>query len=678
MRQYVNDSFRHFLHGADYNPEQWRDTPEVWEEDMRLMKLAHCNEMSVGIFSWSVLEPREGEYDFSVLDGALDRIYRAGGRVFLATPSGARPRWMADRYPEVLRVNAQGQRAWFGHRHNHCITSPYYRKKTYEMNKILAERYGAHPAVIGWHVSNEYGGECFCPLCRRAFQEWLEKKYEGDIERLNFQWWTTFWSHRFADFSEIDPPSPLGDQYASLQLDWRRFVTDQTASFLRNEIAAIRTCSSLPTTTNFMHRYTQLNYSVLAREIDVVSWDSYPEWHPGAPSEATDDVWVGAETALTHDAFRALKKRPFLLMESTPSMVNWKSYNKLKRPGMHKLSSLQAVAHGSDSVQYFQWRKSRGSNEKFHGAVVDHAGGEHTRVFSDVREVGIALEKIEAVLGTVPQARVALIMDVENDWALEVAEGFQKEDKRYYSTCLSCYRQLWQRGIDTDVVDAHADLYSYDLVIAPMLYMTSADTVARLTDFVKNGGTLVSGYMLGMVNENDLCYLGGFPANELKDVFGLVNEEIDTLYPEERNAVTYRGKRYAVKDYCERVRPYPNTEVLATYEADFYAGEPALLAHAYGKGRAYYLATRDEGALFSDLLDTILCELDIKAPIASLPYGVTCHTRQDEQERYLFLENYNPCAVSVDLGAPKYDLERAQTVGGEITLEPYGIRIYRL
>ncbi len=674
---YFSPDFPHFLHGGDYNPEQWIDTKEVWDEDMRLMQEAHCNEMSVGIFAWSMLEPKENEYHFEWMDEILDKIYAAGGRVILATPSGARPRWMADRYPEVLRYNSRGERHQFGVRENHCYTSPYYRRKVFQMNSMLAQRYGKHPAVIGWHISNEYCGQCFCPRCQQAFRQWLKKKYKGDINALNFQWWTTFWSHRVNSFEEIDAPSPLGDDYASLVLDWRRFVSDQVTDFIKNEVAGLRTYSDLPTTVNLMYDFREYNYEVLHKEFDVISWDSYPLWHRNGGGK--DNITEAAAAAREHDVFRALKQRPFLLMESTPSMVNWMSINKLKRPGMNKLASLQAVAHGSDSVQYFQWRKSRGSNEKLHGAVVDHNPTTETRVFQEVKELGIALEKIQPVLGCMPKVKVAIIEDVENRWALEVAQGFQKDDKKYYETVLTQYTELWRRGIAVDVLlSAKRDLSAYDLVIAPMLYMTDKETIANLTDYVKNGGTLISGYMLGMVNENDLCYLGGFPGEELKEVFGILNEEIDTLYPEDQNSVTYKGRSYIVKDYCERIHPAADTQVLATYNEDFYAGEPALTKHPYGKGTAYYFATRDRGDLFSDVLDTVLADCGIEGVLSDLPHGVTAHERSGEGQTYLFIENYNGHAATVTLPAPMKDLESGKTLpAGALELPPYGIKVFQ-
>ena len=680
MKQYMNESFKHFLHGGDYNPEQWIDTPEIWDEDMRLMQLANCNEMSVGIFSWAKLEPREGEYDFSFLDTILDKIYAAGGRVLLATPSGARPHWMADAHPEVLRVNERGEKMHFGVRHNHCFTSPYYRKKVAEINSALAERYGKHPAVIGWHISNEYGGKCYCPLCQEAFRGWLKNKYGNDVAQMNVQWWTMFWSHTYDSFDQVEAPSPLGDSFSGLELDWRRFISDQTADFLRAEVAAVRKYSDLPVTTNFMFHYTGLNYNVLADEVDFISWDSYPQWH--RPGEG-NDARMAAEHALTHDAFRALKHKPFFLMESAPSHVNWHDINKLKRPGMHRLASLQAVAHGSDSVQYFQWRKSRGSNEKFHGAVVDHLGTENTRVFREVSEVGAALRRIEEVLGTMPSPRVAIVMDVENKWALDAAQGFQKQEKKYSSTCQEFYNYFWQHAIDVDVIDPRRDLSRYDLVVAPMLYMTSREVIENLAAYVREGGTLVSGYMLGMVNENDLCYLGGFPGDELKEVFGVWAEEIDTLYPTERNAIRCNkcGKEFVVADYCERIHPAEGAEVMASYVSDFYAGEPAVVKNRYGKGTAYYIATRDIGGedSFKHTLLTRLCgELGIKSNLNSYTAGVTAHAREDGDIRYLFVENYNAHEVQADIGAAGVDVESGEAVSGVISLPAYGIRVIKI
>src|SRR5699024_916685 len=385
-----------------------------------------------------------------------------------ATPSGARPAWMSEKYPEVLRVSANRVRNLHGLRHNHCFTSPVYREKVETINRKLAERYAGHPAVIGWHISNEYGGECHCDYCQAAFRKWLQRKYKK-LEHLNDAWWTTFWSHTYTNWSQIESPAPHGETMVhGMNLDWKRFVTDQTIDFYRHEITPLKQANpDLPVNTNFMELFSGLDYAKFAKEVDFVSWDSYPTWH-----DLADEKERAAYTAMNHDWFRSMKEgRPFLLMESTPSKTNWQPISKLKRPGMHLLSSLQAVAHGSDSVQYFQWRASRGSSEKFHGAVVDHVGHEHTRVFKDVAEVGESLEKLDEVVGTRVDAEVAIIFDTENRWAVNDAQGPRNMGIKYEKTVREHYQTFWEKGVPVDVIDMNRDLSTYKLVIASMLYM---------------------------------------------------------------------------------------------------------------------------------------------------------------------------------------------------------------
>ncbi|MBR7181681.1 MAG: beta-galactosidase [Clostridia bacterium] len=676
MKKLLFPQFPHFLHGADYNPEQWLSNKEIWDSDMALANEANCNVFSVGIFSWAELEPEDGVYNFSFLDEIIEKIYENGGRVVLATPSAARPKWLADKYPEVLRVNGQGQRMRFGGRHNHCLTSPVYRRKVAEINRRLAARYGKHPAVLCWHISNEYSGECFCPLCQQAFRDFLRECYHNDIDALNHAYWTSFWSHTYRSFEEIEAPMPIGElSVHGLNLDWRRFVSHQTKDFIKAEIAAVREGgSTLPATINMMPGVRDTNYADIAECVDIISWDSYPDWH------SPDHLYAACHTAFWHDYWRALKKQPFMLMESAPGLTNWKPINKLKRPGMERLSALQAVAHGADTVQYFQFRKSRGSVEKFHGAVVDHVGTANTRVFAEVQATGRTLRAIEEVLGTMPTPRVALIYDFENRWALTDAQGFVLDgnDKGYLATCVEYYRVFWERGIAVDVVGAHADLTGYSLVVVPQLYMADSDTVTRLSSFVRAGGTLFATYMLGMVNESDLCYLGGFPGGGLGEVLGIWNEEIDTLYPDEVSAVEMDGKRYGGKTYCELIHAQ-SAEVLATYAADFYQGRPALTRNTYGRGVAYYQAFRDTGDFKERVLDGVISALGIERALdaAALQKGLTAHTRADGEVTYLFLENYAATPTAeIDLGGTWQDMEDGQFYTA-LTLPAFGIRILK-
>ena len=671
MKQYMNENFKHFLHGGDYNPEQWIDTKEIWDEDMRLMKLANCNEMSVGIFSWATLEPEEGVYDFSFLDEIIDKVYENGGRVILATPSGARPRWLAEKYPEVLRVSPSLRQMHYGGRHNHCYTSPIYREKVANIDRRLAERYGKHPAVIAWHLSNEYDGRCYCPLCEAAFRDYLRKKYDNDIKKLNYSWWTTFWGHTYDSFDQIEFPSHMTEDCVhGLNLEFKRFSSHQAIDFMKAEIAAVREFSDLPVLTNMMGTKDIVDYFEMAKSLDAVSFDNYPDWHSPWHEHTT------AFSAFSYDLHRSMKNRPFLLMESAPGLVNWKEYNKLKRPGMDRLASMQAIAHGSDSVQYFQFRKGRGSSEKFHGAIVDHVGNENTRIFRAVQETGATLKAIDEVCGTEVRSRVAIIYDWSNRWALEDAQGYARK-RKYVETVQDYYRKLWDRGISVDVIPSDRDLTGYDLVIAPMLYMASEDLISRIKKFVADGGTFYATYMLATVNEIDLCYLGGLPGGDLREVFGIWNEEIDTLYPDDKIPVTMGEKVYEGKDFTEFVH-LEGARAIATMKTDFYDESPALTVNKYGKGKAYYQAFRDCGDFWSDILRAITDEIGISAPIDTpLPDLVTVHERYDGDTRYIFVENYSGKEIpSLPLGSTWLDLESGKSCDS-VSLGKFDVKILK-
>lgn len=670
-----------FMHGADYNPDQWRHDPRVLEEDIRLMKLAGCNVMAVGIFAWAALEPEEGRFDFGWLDEVLDRFAENGIYAWLATPSGARPAWMSAKYPEVLRVGANRVRNLHGHRHNHCYSSPVYREKVAIMNRKLAERYAHHPAVVGWHISNEYGGDCHCGYCQEAFREWLRAKY-GTLEALNAAWWTAFWAHTYTDWSQIESPAPHGETMVHAHnLDWKRFVTDRTVDFCRHEIEPLRAVrSDLPVTTNMMDWYEGLDYRRFADVLDVISWDAYPTWH-----ESQSDASLAAWFSFNHDLFRSLKNRPFMLMESTPSLTNWQPVSKLKKPGMHRLSSLQAVAHGADTVQYFQWRKSRGSSEKLHGAVVDHVGHEHTRVFRDVAELGSALRALADVVGTSTPARAAIIADWDNRWAVKDSQGPRNCGIHYEETVMAHYRALWELGVAVDIIgsDEDRDFGKYGLIVAPMMYLCRESAGAKLEKYVQDGGTLVATYWSGIVDEHDLCHLGGFPG-PLRRVLGVWAEEIDALYDGERNGLVPAAgnalglnREYDATELCELVHP-EGAETLAVYRSDFYAGRPALTLNRFGRGRAYYLATRAEAPFYADLYGRLVRELGIARAIeADLPEGVTAQVRTDGETDYVFVLNFSGEDARVPLDGRAYrDAETGEPLEGDaLNLPALGSRV---
>ena len=666
------------LHGADYNPEQWLESPDVLIRDVEMMKEARCNVMSVGIFSWSALEPEEGHFTFGWLDQVLDKLHENGISVFLATPSGARPAWMSQKYPEVLRVGRDRVKALHGGRHNHCMSSPVYAEKVQLMNSALAKRYAHHPAVIGWHISNEYGGECHCHYCQTRFRDWLKARYVT-LDALNQAWWSTFWSHTYTDWAQIESPSPQGESgIHGLNLDWRRFNTDQVTRFCSEEIRPLKAENpALPATTNFMEYFYDYDYWKLASVLDFISWDSYPMWHT-----RKDDIGLAAYTAMYHDLMRTLKQgQPFVLMESTPSFTNWQPVSKLKKPGMHILSSLQAVAHGSDSVQYFQWRKSRGSSEKFHGAVVDHVGHIDTRVGREVAELGGILSALAPVAGSRVEARVAIIFDWESRWAMDDSLGPRNQGLEYENTVAGHYRALWSQGIAVDVINADCDLTGYDLVIAPMLYMVRAGVGERITAFVQAGGRFVATYWSGIVNESDLCFLNGFPG-PLRPILGIWAEEIDSLTDDQHNSVSgTEGNAlglngpYRARELCEVIH-LEGAATLATYGDDFYAGTPAVTVNLFGKGQAYYLASRNDQTFHADFYTALAQEMNLpRALEATLPEGMTAARRTDGESEFIFLQNYAAQSQTITLTADYSDMIHGGTLPRKLTLPAFGYQI---
>jgi beta-galactosidase len=632
---------RTIWHGADYNPEQWLETPEILREDLRLMELAGMSSATVGIFSWAMLEPREGEFNFAWLDEVFENLARNGQKIVLATPSGAKPHWMANKYPEIRRVAPNGIRNSQQGRHNHCFTSPVYREKTALIDGELARRYGAHPSLLAWHISNEFSGECSCDLCFNAFRGWLKKRYDNDLDALNRLYWSRFWSHSYSTWEEIDF---IDAPVHGLSLDWRRFVTDQTVSFMKNEIDAIRVHSQIPATTNMMGSFTQVNYEKFAPHLDFISWDSYPQW--GGGEMGGDETSVAIGVAFEHDYFRSLKKSPFWLMECTPSQTNWRPISRLKAPGLHRLSALQTLAHGGDAVMYFQWRQSRGSSEKFHGAVVSHEGSENNRVFKEVAALGHELKQLAPLADSRAEASVALIYDVENLWAIWGEQGPRNEGKNPVETLRSFYEPFWKRGISVDIIASTADLSSYKLVLAPMLYLLRPGVAEKLTDFVRGGGTLVTTYMTGYADENDLCFLGGFPG-PLREVLGLWVEETDTLHPHQRNKVIVNASElgfsghFEAVDYCDLIHP-ETARVLGTYERDFYAGRAALTVNDFGEGQAYYVASRNESAFQFGLLESLIDQLDLDVALqGEFEAGVNTQRRVGGGFEWIFVLNFD-------------------------------------
>lgn len=671
--------FPHILHGGDYNPEQWRETPEVWDEDMELMKKANCNEMTMGIFSWAEIEPEENIYDFSVLDTLMDKIYQNGGRVILATPSAARPHWLADKYPEVIRTNENGIREHFRARHNFCASSPAYRERVRIINEKLSERYCNHPALIGWHLSNEYGsgdqsGFCYCEKCTERFRVWLKEKYKT-IDELNRSWWTRFWSHRYDDFSQIEPPYlGVGNQSLNaLRLDWKRFSSDNLVDFMKEEIKAVRQHSQKPVTTNGMCLYPGVDYRSFAKELDFFSQDFYPVWGEGEES-------VGTQFGLICDYSRGLKDgKPFIVMESAPGAVgSGVVFRKIKSSKHQILEAVKYIAHGADSVMYFQWRKSRGANEKFHGAVVDHYSGDDTRIFKTVAKTGEILKKLDGVVGTRVKSDVAIVHETENWWALGQIKP-STYDNGYYDTLQSFYTAFNRRNIQTDVIGKDSDFSKYKIVVMISPYLMTQKLADKIRDYVENGGIVISTYLTAVTDENDRCHLGGVPGCGLTEVFGLRVEEVDGFAMQPsikcKNYVSYAGKTYPICTNAEIIK-CKSAETLATYTDDFYAGSPALTLNSFGKGKAYYVAFDNNGEFKNDFVDSLIKEYNLKPPFdADADPGIRLRKRENNERAYYFILNESNEEKTIRLNKSYINVLDGKSISPEQQLSPCGFLI---
>ena len=480
---------------------------------MRLMAQAHIHIVTLNVFSWAALQPDEDTYDFTKLDAVMELVRANGLKVCLATSTGAHPAWMARKHPDILRTEKNGRKRKFGGRHNSCPNSPAYRTYAPRLAAKLAERYQKFDNLAAWHISNEYGGECYCENCEKAFREWLKKKY-GTLEEVNRSFYTAFWGHTFYDWDDIVLPNYLSEHFVDdttgvertmfqgISLDYRRFLSDSMLECFQLEYDAVKKFTpDIPVTTNLMAAYKGLDYQKWARSMDFVSWDNYP-----APSDRP------SQTAFCHDLMRGLDgQKPFVLMEQTPSVTNWLPYNRLKRPGEMRLLSWQAVAHGADAIQFFQIRRSIGACEKYHGAVIDHAGRADTRVFREVTQLGEELEKAGGLFldGRIP-AQAAIVFDWDNWWAVEYSAG-PSILMKYLDAVQDFYQAAFALNVPVDIISTEDELLPYKVVLAPLLYMVKRGYEEKLMDYVRQGGTFLTSYFSGIVDEHDLVDAGGYP-----------------------------------------------------------------------------------------------------------------------------------------------------------------------
>ncbi|WP_274034106.1 beta-galactosidase [Streptomyces sp. MMBL 11-1] len=654
----LNDATRsRILLGGDYNPEQWPE--EMWAEDMRLMKEAEVTSATIGVFSWAKIEPRPGERHFGWLDRIVDLLHQHGIGAVLATPTAAPPAWMGSLHPETLPRGEDGSTVWYGSRQHFCPSSPVYRAYATAITKDLAERYGDHPALRMWHINNEYCTFCWCDETARHFRRWLRRVYTT-TDALNEAWGTAFWSQRYDTWEQVIPPRRA--QYLrnpACTLDFRRFTSDALLECYTAErdIVAART-PHIPVTTNFMPFWTGQDAWRWAQEEDVVSVDIYPD---------PTDPHAGQYGAMIQDMTRSQARGPWMVMEQAAGAVNFRDVNVPKPRGLGRLWSLQAVARGADAVCHFQWRQSRQGAEKFHSAMVSHAG-EHGRAYQEIKQIGAELSRLgERVAGTHVTAEVAVLHDWNSWWADE-QEGRPSSEVHYPTVVRAWHRALWEAGITTDFAHPEHDLDAYRLIVVPHLYLLTDAAVDNLVAHVRGGSTLVCGFMTGAADQDDRIRPGGMD-ERLRDLFGI--RLVHEWWP------LPAGEKVACEGR-EGLNPFEGTlwaeelersaaETVATYRSGELVGMPAVLRH----GRAWYVSTLPEPTALRELLAHVACGAGVRPVLENRPPGLEAIRRGD----VLFLLNHAPGPIDVDVPGPCRDLITGDRVDGSVRLERHGVAV---
>jgi len=657
-------------YGGDYNPEQW--PREVWAEDIRLMQEAGVSLVSLGIFSWALLEPEQGRFDLDWLAEVLDQLHAGGIRVDLATATASPPPWLSLRYPETLPVRADGTRLWPGGRQAWCPSSPVFRERALALVETMAKAFGPHPSVVMWHVSNELGCHnvhCYCDVSAEAFRRWLQLRY-GDLDALNAAWGTAFWSQHYGDWSQIVPPrvAPSFPNPTS-QLDFARFSSDELLDYYRAERDVLRSVTpDLPVTTNFMvsSHIRGMDYWAWAPEQDLVSQDHYLDARLPDPH---------IELSFTADLTRGLAGGgPWWLMEHSTSAVNWQPVNLAKAPGQLARNSLQHVARGADAVCFFQWRASRAGAEKFHSGLVPHAGTD-TKVWREVVELGHTLTSLAEVAGSRTRAEVAMVFDWQAWWGCEL-DSHPSEGVRYLDAPLALYRALWTDGVAVDFVPPGGDLTGYRLVVVPTLYLTADATTPWLHDFVAGGGHALVTYFSGIVDETDAIRLGGYPG-AFRELLGVRTEEFFPLLPGDSVALAGELLDGERADLWSELLRLDGATAVATFADGPLRGVPAVTRREVGEGAAWYVATRLSATGTATLLRAVRDGAGVR-PVAEVPAGVEVVRRSavtDPDRSWLFVLNHT--GEEAQVAVTGTDLVSGAECRGSLLLAPGAVAVVR-
>lgn len=650
--------------GCDYNPEQW--DPAVWREDVALMREVGVSLVAINIFGWSDLQGPDGAVDFSRLDEIIGLLHEAGIRINLGTGTSSPPPWLAARHPEMLPMTIDGTLRYPGGRQAWCPSSPVFRRYALELVEAVAQRYGQHPAVALWHVSNELGchnAHCYCDVSAAAFRRWLRARY-GSIAALNRAWGTSFWSQRYTDWDEIGTPrlTPATRNPGQV-LDFSRFSSDELLEYYRGELEVIRRHSRIPVTTNFMvtAHIRELDYWTWAPEMDVIANDHYLDHRLEDPF---------SELAFAADLTRGLAGgEPWMLMEHSTGSVNWQPHNLAKDPGQMLRDSLQHVARGADSVCFFQWRASLQGSEKFHSALIPHAGTD-SALWREALQLGAVLERMGEVAGTRVVGDVALLFSWEAWWATD-AENRPSSAVSYLDQVWATHRALREAGATVDVVRPGADLSGYRLIVVPGLHLVRDHEAAEVDAAQRAGAHVLVTFYSGIVDEDDRVRPGGYPG-VWRDLLGIRIEEFAPVLPGDEVRLE-SGTRAAL--WTERLTAV-DADVLDRFAGGPAAGLPALTRRSGtgGAGDAWYLATLPDDEGLARIIDQALTGAGAER-IAGARAGVDVVRRIGPDRSYRFIINHG--SQDALLNARGVDLVTGETAGGTIRVPAGAVRVIR-
>ncbi|GIT78598.1 beta-galactosidase [Leifsonia sp. LS1] len=652
-------------YGGDYNPDQWPE--EVWAEDARLMVEAGVNLVTLPVFSWPLLEPEPGVWDFAGLDRVIDLLWTHGIRIDLATATATPPAWLVREHPEVLPWNADGVRLEFGSRQTYCPSSPVFREAALRLTRALAERYGEHPALALWHVSNEYGdhvSRCWCPESARHFRRWLEARY-GDIAGLNAAWGTSCWGQNYLSFDQIEPPrTATGPINPAELVDFERFSSDALLELFQAEVDVLREVTpEIAVTTNFMSLFRELDYWRFADAEDLVTDDAYPD--PADPL-----AHVGA--ALNYGLMRSLKDgRPWLLLEQAPSAVSWRDVNVPKAPGQMRLGSLQAVAHGSDGVMFFQWRQAKFGPEKFHSAMLGHRG-ERSRSFQETKALGAELKRLEPVRGARVRSEVALVADWDAWWGLTQSESMPSQRLDWLTETRAWHAAAFALGQPVDVARATGPFGEHRVLLVPNLYAATEEQAAALEAFVAAGGQLVVGPFSGVVDHREQVHPGGAPG-PLRALLGVEVDEWWPLPDGGHRTVELGGVVHSTRVWGEWIETADGTEVLGRFADGELAGLAAVTRRSHGAGAAWYLAAGLDDEGMRAVLSSVFAAAGLAAREPDSALEIV--TRTDGETDYTFVLNHGREARNAPRIPGGTDLLTGADAGAGLPLDAFGVAV---